>query len=74
MFLDDANQLELPNWSRWDARLSYTRNELQLFADLLNLADAEFSTTGFPDPQGGGEVFYYPAAGRTLHVGVRWGR
>jgi len=42
--------------------------------DLLNLADSEYSTTGFVDPAGSGGVYFYPAAGRTLQAGLRWRR
>jgi outer membrane receptor protein involved in Fe transport len=74
MYLDDANEQTIPDWTRWDARASYTRGELSVFADLLNLADAVYSTTGFPDPAGSGEIYMHPAAGRTLHVGLSWRR
>lgn len=70
MYLDDANTRTLPDWTRWDARAAYSWRGLQLFADVLNLADAEYSTTGFPDPAGSAVVFYYPAAGRMLNLGV----
>ncbi len=71
MFLDDANASTLSDWTRWDARAGYTWRGVQVFADLFNLANAEFNSTGFPDPAGSDAVFYYPAAGRTLHLGLR---
>ncbi|MGH7472247.1 MAG: TonB-dependent receptor domain-containing protein, partial [Longimicrobiales bacterium] len=74
MVLDDANARKLPDWTRWDARVAYTLGAFRVSADLLNLANARFSTTGFPDPAGSDEVYYYPAAGRTLHVGLSWQR
>ncbi|HSL72415.1 MAG TPA: TonB-dependent receptor, partial [Longimicrobiales bacterium] len=74
MYVDDANTRRLPDWTRWDARLSYGLRAWQLYLDVFNLADAEYSTTGFPDPAGSDVVYYYPAAGRTLELGVRWQR
>ncbi|MGH8436825.1 MAG: TonB-dependent receptor [Pseudomonas sp.] len=70
MYLDDANTEKLPDWTRLDARLAYAFGAVQLTADLYILAGSTFSTTGFPDPAGTGQVYYYPAAGRTLHLGL----
>jgi outer membrane cobalamin receptor len=74
MPLDDANTRKLPDWTRWDARFAYTFRDFRITADLLNLADAKYSTTGFPDPSSpeSDVVYYYPAAGRTLHIGLSW--
>ena len=69
-YLDDANTLELPAFTRLDARVSYGLRSVRVFADLYNLTDEEYSTTGYPDAAGSGAVFYHPAAGRTLHLGV----
>jgi outer membrane receptor protein involved in Fe transport len=74
MYLDDANTQRLPDWTRWDARASYALGGLQIFADVFNIADAEYSTTGFPDPGGSDVVYYYPAAGRMLNLGLSWQR
>jgi outer membrane receptor protein involved in Fe transport len=71
IYLDDANTLELPGWTRWDARLSWRIRTFQLFADVFNLFDAEYSTTAFPDPTDPAIVYHYPAAGRVLQVGIR---
>jgi outer membrane receptor protein involved in Fe transport len=73
VFLDDGNTITLPNWTRVDARVAYRRRQLQLSVDALNLFDREYNTTGFPDAGGAG-VYYYPAAGRTVQVGLSWGR
>ena len=70
MYLNDANTEKLPDWTRLDARLAYTFGAVQVTADLYNLAGSTFSTTGFPDPAQSGQVYYYPAAGRTLHLGL----
>jgi outer membrane cobalamin receptor len=74
MYLDDANTERLPDWTRWDARASYRIGTLQLFADVFNIADAKYSSTGFPDPAGSDVVYYYPAAGRMLNLGLSWQR
>jgi outer membrane receptor protein involved in Fe transport len=74
MFLDDANQQKIADWKRWDLRAAYERGEFQVTADLINLADSEYSTTGFPDPSGYAAAYYYPAAGRSLHIGLNWRR
>ena len=71
-FLDDANTITLPDWTRVDARLSYQWRQLRLAVDALNLLDRSYSTTGFPDAGGAG-VYYYPAAGRSVQVGLSWG-
>jgi outer membrane receptor protein involved in Fe transport len=73
MFLDDANTLELPEYTRVDARLAYGLRAVDLFVDLRNLLDTHYSSTGFPDPSGSGAVYYYPAAGRSLEIGLRFG-
>jgi outer membrane receptor protein involved in Fe transport len=73
IFLDDANTLSLPDWTRVDARLSYRWRQIVLSVDALNLFDREYNTTGFPDAGGAG-VYYYPAAGRIVQVGLSVGR
>jgi outer membrane receptor protein involved in Fe transport len=71
IFLDDANTLTLPPYTRVDAAVSYPVASVRLFLDVRNVLDARYSTTGFPDPSGSDVVFYHPAAGRTIEVGVR---
>jgi vitamin B12 transporter len=71
IFLDDANAVTLPNYTRVDARVSYAFGARQVFVDARNLFDAKYSTTGFMDPSGSGQRYLYPAAGRVLEVGVR---
>ncbi|MGH7577539.1 MAG: TonB-dependent receptor, partial [Longimicrobiales bacterium] len=70
IWLDDANTMRLPDWTRWDARVSWAVAGLTVHADVYNLFDAEYSTTGFPDSADPTTIHYYPAAGRTLYVGV----
>ncbi|HEX7119578.1 MAG TPA: TonB-dependent receptor [Longimicrobiales bacterium] len=71
-YLDDANTTEIPAFTRVDARASYPLfRGIRLYVDVRNLFDSEYSTTGFPDPSGSGAAYYYPAAGRTLEIGIR---
>jgi outer membrane receptor protein involved in Fe transport len=70
IYLDDANTIALPDWTRWDARVAYTWRGTTVSLDAFNLLDAAFSTTGFPDPAGSALVYYHPAAGRTLQIGL----
>jgi iron complex outermembrane receptor protein len=70
MYLDDANTREIPDWTRWDARVSYGVRRLRLWVDVFNLFDSRYSTTGFLDPSGTEVEYFHPAAGRTLQVGI----
>jgi outer membrane receptor protein involved in Fe transport len=70
IYLDDANTVELPGFTRVDARATLPLGRMQLAAQVFNVFDSEYSTTGYPDPSGSGAVYHYPAAGRVLQVGV----
>ena len=71
IFLDDANTITLPNYTTVDARLAYALRQVTLTLETSNLLDETYSTTGFPDPDpSGSEIFFYPAAGRTLRLGL----
>jgi iron complex outermembrane receptor protein len=72
-YLDDANTQELPAWTRWDLRLAYTTRGVRLAADVLNLWDRKYSTTGFPDAADPSVVYFYPAAPRTVQLGLSRG-
>jgi outer membrane receptor protein involved in Fe transport len=74
IFLDDANSEELPAYTRVDLRLAYPIAGVSLHLGVRNLLDSEYSTTGFPDPSGFGGMYYRPAAGRTLEVGLKGAR
>jgi outer membrane receptor protein involved in Fe transport len=71
MYLDDANSTRLPNYTRIDARAGVRVRGLDLFADVRNVLDTRYSSSGFLDPAGTGEAYYYPAAGRTLALGLK---
>ncbi len=71
IFLDDANTIRLPDYTTVEARLAYERRPFTLALEAFNLLDATYSTTGFPDPAGTpGVVYFFPAAGRTLRLGL----
>lgn len=75
IYLDDENTVEHPAYTRLDARLGLALPDhfggAGIFLDIRNVLDREYSTTGFPDPSGSGAFYYYPAAGRTLDIGIR---
>lgn len=70
IWLDDANTVALPGYTRVDAKAAYPVGRLRLSLAVFNLLDREYSTTGFPDPSGTGAVYVYPAARRALEIGV----
>ena len=72
-FLDDANRLALPGHTQLDARSSYPVGRARLSVDVRNLLGTEFNSTGFPDPAGSKLIYYYPAAGRVVSVGLESG-
>lgn len=72
VYLDDANSVPLPDYTRVDARvLLSVAADIRLFLDLRNLFNRHYSTTGFLDPSGAPEVYLYPAAGRVVEIGMR---
>ena len=69
-FLDDANQRRLPSYTRADARITATAGSLRFNCDVINALDRKLISTGFPDPSGSDVTYYYPAARRTLQIGI----
>jgi outer membrane cobalamin receptor len=74
MFIDDANTRRIASWARVDAQLSRTFGSLAVVVGTRNVLDERYNSTGFLDPAGTGEAYYYPAAGRVVTLGVRYGR
>lgn len=74
MFIDDANTRRIPSWTRVDAQYTRPIGAFAVVVGARNLLDAEIKGTGFLDPGGSGEAYFYPAAGRVLTLGVRHGR
>jgi outer membrane receptor protein involved in Fe transport len=69
-YLDDANERRLPAYTRVDTRVSSSVASFRVFVDAINLLDRKLVSSGFPDASGSGLAYYYPAARRTLQVGV----
>jgi outer membrane receptor protein involved in Fe transport len=74
MFIDDANTRRIPSWTRVDVQVSRRIGYAAIVVGARNLLDKRFSSTGFLDPSGSGEAYFYPAAGRVFTLGVRNGR
>ena len=74
MFIDDANTRRIPDWTRVDAQVSRSFGFLTVVAGARNLLDERINSTGFLDPSGSGQAYWYPAAGRVITLGVRHGR
>ena len=72
IWLDDANTIDLPNFSSVDFKMTYALNRFTIEFEAINLMNNFFSTTGFLDPGGSDIVFLYPAAGRALQAGLRF--
>ena len=70
MFLDDANTVPLSDYTTVDARVNYDFGRAGITAEVFNVLDASFSTTGFPDPAGSEAVFVYPFTGRHMRLGA----
>lgn len=71
MFIDDANSGRIPSWTRVDAQASRRFGPVEGVVGIRNLLDERYNSTGFLDPSGSGQAYYYPAAGRVLTLGVR---
>ena len=71
MFLDDGNTRPIPGYTRVDARLALRIRAYTVSAGARNLFATTYSSTGFLDPAGTGEAYWYPAAGRVLELGIR---
>lgn len=72
-FLDDANSVPLANYTRVDAQLSARLLGLRGYVAVRNLFDSRYNSSGFPDPAGTGQAYFYPGSGRMIEVGVRHG-
>ncbi|MDA1333835.1 MAG: TonB-dependent receptor [Bacteroidetes bacterium] len=72
MYVDDTNLVEMDNYATMQLQASWTRGSGRFMVDVWNLLDKEYSTTAYPDPAGSDVLFLYPAAGRTLLLGIEW--
>jgi outer membrane cobalamin receptor len=73
IYLDDENTVTMPNYTRVDLRVSMRAAGRSLFADVRNVLDARYTTTGFLDPAGSKQAYLFPAAGRIIEIGLRSG-
>lgn len=69
-WLDDANTVRLASFIRTDLRAEVEIPGATSFIEVRNALDERYATTGFLDPAGSGTIYYYPAAGRTVGIGV----
>ena len=75
MYLDDANSQSLPDYATVDARVAYTRNAYTrnaytLSLSVFNALDKKFNSTAYPDPGGSETLFIFPAALRSVSIGI----
>ena len=73
-FLNDQNSLTLAGHTQLDARVSHAVGRTRVTLDVRNLFGTQYNSTGFPDPAGSPLIYYYPAAGRVLSVGLESNR
>jgi iron complex outermembrane recepter protein len=69
-FLDDDNVATIAGYTRFDLRTSVPVRTVRLTMEARNLFDRSYNSTGYPDPGGSAQRFFYPAAGRAISVGV----
>lgn len=69
-YVDDQNLVPLAGYTRLDARAGIPVGPMRMTLDLMNALDRRYDATAFPDPAGSAVTYRYPAAGRTLILGV----
>jgi outer membrane receptor protein involved in Fe transport len=69
-YVDDANATSLPDYATLDARISYAWNQYKVMLDVFNALDREYHSTAYQDPAGSDILFIFPAALRTVSIGV----
>jgi outer membrane receptor protein involved in Fe transport len=69
-FVDDANAIPLPGYTRADLRLGVPTGPVRLTVDLMNAFGRRYDATAFPDPAGSTMNYRYPAAGRIFVLGL----
>ena len=73
VWLDDANTVALPSFTRVDARAALGIRRVSVFVEARNLLGERYASTGYLDPGGSGEAYFHPAAGRMIELGIRGG-
>jgi len=72
IWVDDANTIELPDYSTVDVRLSWRVTDWLFTMDIYNALDEEYDSTAYPDPSGSDVLFLFPSAMRTVSIGARY--
>lgn len=72
-WLDDANTMRMPAFTRVDVSTSVAVGDVRVVLGARNVFNRLYSSTGFLDPSGSGTAYFYPAAGRTLQIGLSTG-
>ena len=73
-WLDEMNTYAIPAWAVADAGVNQVVGELEIFASVRNGFDRRYAGTGYltMSPLGEPLPLYYPGAGRTALVGIRF--
>ncbi len=71
IFIDDENFIELPDYTVFDASVTYSFYPFGLTLSSENVFDKKYNANGYADPSGTpGLIYYYPAAGRRINFSV----
>ncbi len=70
MYVDDANTAKIPDYATVDLRLTYTGRIYTVTFDVFNVFDKSYHSTAYPDPAGSETLFLFPAALRTVSLGL----
>jgi iron complex outermembrane receptor protein len=75
-WIDEDETHRLPDYTVADLGLTQALGPVELFGSVRNLFDERYATLGYVtvDPTTFGDLpLYFPAAGRTFRIGMRWG-
>ncbi len=71
-YLDDANTIELDDYTIFDSKISYSLANLTFTLDVRNLLDTAYESTGYPDPTPGSAMqYFFPSAARSFQFGIQ---
>ena len=71
-YLDDENTISLPDYTVADVKAFFKKGPAKVEVTVGNVLDADYSTTGYLlSVEGlGSQLYMYPAAGRTIKIGL----
>jgi outer membrane receptor protein involved in Fe transport len=74
-YADEGNHVRIPDYQVVDCRVGRRLGEHEVYAVVSNVLDETYSSAGYigPDAQGRPVPLFYPAPGRRVEVGVRFG-